>query len=266
MAVISGGEFLMGDDEIGQVRRHIDRTFAIATKEVTHSQFQSFLEFVPIERSISTRAYNPTDDSPAVHVSWYAAAAYCNWLSAQDGIDEEQWCYLPNADGNFADGMQVAHGFLERTGYRLPTEAEWEYACRAHTMTPWNFGVHRDYLRLYAWIRDDANKSRPVGGLRPNEFGLFDMYGNVWEWCQDSLHGYTDDTGAFSTEAFDPAARRVEDRLRRHLRGGGYLNPEPEVNSSNRFDLPPRHSQFDVGFRVARTHRVLRLDPQLENE
>ena len=112
--------------------------------------------------------------------------AYCNWLSEQEGIPKDQWCYEPNDKGEYAEGMKIPADFLQRTGYRLPTEAEWEYACRAGTTSAFGFGEPEELLDRYAWyISNSKNRMWPVGLLKPNGLGLFDMHGNAWEWCHD---------------------------------------------------------------------------------
>src|SRR5262249_23780706 len=87
--------------------------------------------------------------------------------------------------GQYAAGMKLAPDYLKRKGYRLPTEAEWEYACRAGAVTRWYYGESEELLGKYAWHVGNSDKhSWPVGHLKPNDFGFFDMHGNVWVWCQ----------------------------------------------------------------------------------
>src|SRR5207248_8404445 len=162
-----------------QHKRTIGRTFAVAAKPVTLGQYR---EFRP---SYDGRA--PTDDCPA-NVTWYQAAEYFNWLSAREGIKDEQWCYETDATGRVT---KLKANYLSREGYRLPTEAEWEYACRAGAVTSRYFGESEELLGHYGWFVENArDHSWPVGEKKPNDLGLFDMYGNAWCWCQESFHDY----------------------------------------------------------------------------
>ena len=90
---------------------------------------RQFLEFRKEHEYV--KRYAPSSDCPVNMVTWYEAVAYCNWLSEHEGIPKEEWCYLPSSSGKYEAGMKMASNYLQRTGYRLPTDAEWEYACRA---------------------------------------------------------------------------------------------------------------------------------------
>ena len=102
-------------------------------------------------------------------------------------MPKDQWCYLPNEAGAYAEGMSIPADVLDRTGYRLPTEAEWEYACRAGAVTSRYYGHSIDLLDAYAWYQANSKEHAwTCGSLFPNDLGLFDMLGNEFEWCQDS--------------------------------------------------------------------------------
>jgi formylglycine-generating enzyme required for sulfatase activity len=176
------GEFWVGGEDEEPHRRRIDRSFALAARAVTVEEFLRFRKEQEYQKQ-----WAPKPDCPINMVSWYDAVAYCNWLNKQEGIPEAQWCYAPNEKGEYAAGMRVVAGYLGKTGYRLPTEAEREYACRAGSETPWCFGAAQDLVGKYAWFSGNSvGQSHPVGMLRPNELGLYDVHGNVLEWCQDS--------------------------------------------------------------------------------
>ena len=122
------------------------------------------------------------------NVSWYDAVAYCNWLSDQEGIhDPRDWCYEPNDNGEYAEGIKIPADWQQRKGYRLPAGTEWEYVCRTNCTAQYSYGEPIDLLGRYAWYQVNSldRKGRlflsPIGSLRPNAFGVFDMHGHVWE-------------------------------------------------------------------------------------
>src|SRR5687767_1226932 len=190
----------------------IPRSFAMATTEVTVAQFRRFLEAnpeakrgyqypnAPARMTEVLARFSPDDDGPAIAVTWYEAAMYCNWLSARERLPESERVY---PGGTLADGMRLPANYLRRTGYRLPTEPEWEFAARAGTTTSRFFGDSDKQLSEYAWYSrnpprarvdavdpNDPQRTLRVASLKPNGFGLFDVYGNVWEWTQDRVERF----------------------------------------------------------------------------
>jgi formylglycine-generating enzyme required for sulfatase activity len=226
-------------------RQRIGRTFALATKPVTVGQFLRFRKDHDYRKAMA-----PTEDCPVNRTDWYMAAAYCNWLSDQEGIPKEQWCYETNRQGEVTE---LKEQYLSLIGYRLPTEAEWEYACRAGAMTSRYYGETEDLLGRYAWwVGSSKGQSRPVGSLKPNDFGLFDMHGQVWVWCQERFKVYAENAGTRVVDDTEDSLI-INDREARLLRGGSYLNRPGGVRSAHRNWNVPAYRPTDVGFRPART-------------
>jgi formylglycine-generating enzyme required for sulfatase activity len=188
-----------------------------------------------------------------VLVDWYLAAQYCNWLSAQEGIPEEQWVY-PKDPAQLKEGMAMPAGYLRRAGYRLPTEAEWECACRAGAVTSYCYGRGERLLGKYAWyMKTSPERARPVGLLKPNDWGLFDVHGNAWTWCQDRYARYPEAADGEAVE--DQEEDEKTSAKSRVLRGGAFGTHVADVRCASRLGSGPADRSLSVGLRVARTYR-----------
>jgi len=244
--LIPAGRFVMGSPANEPGRRDIEgpryevaisKPYYLGAHEVTVGQFRAFVEATKREMKkggVTGAGLQPQanlhwldpgwvqeDTHPATCVTWVDAVAFCEWLSVE-----------------------------EKKRYRLPTEAEWEYACRAGSESRFFFGDDDRLLDEYANHGDiSGGKPRPVGLLKPNPWGLFDIYGNVWEWCSDRFDG----KGYSGEAATDPQG--PEQGANRMIRGGGWtsLGRGGFVRSAYRYDYnatPPEWRFNGVGFRV----------------
>jgi len=177
--------------------------------------------------------------NPVEQVRWSDAVRYCNARSRLDGLEP---CYdLQRWECNF-----------DANGYRLPTEAEWEYACRAGSKTAYSFANAPSKLKDYAWFKDNSgSKPRPVGQKRPNPWGLYDMHGNVWEWCNDY---YKVDYYQASPEENPKGPKTGETKV---VRGGAWKFSADSCRSGYRYNEDPGYVDacfgYDIyGFRCVR--------------
>jgi eukaryotic-like serine/threonine-protein kinase len=215
-------------------------------------QYQEFMKQNPGVADISTDRYSPDPKGPMNGPSWYDAAAYCNWLSRKEGLPE---CYEPNPQGEYAAGMKIKPDALRLTGYRLPTEGEWEYACRAGAATSRYYGSSVDLLGQYARYKTTSqDHAWACGTLLPNELGLFDLLGNVYEWCQDVSRKYRPDNRGQVTEPEASVNALVDETNPRLLLGGSFGDRAVVVRSAFRsWDAPSGRDAYG-GFRPSRTY------------
>jgi sulfatase modifying factor 1 len=260
---IEPGAFVMGSDsemaldfEKPMHGVTLTRAFYMATTEVTQAEYEDVM-------GKNIALFGGCPDCPVERVKWHEAIAYCNALSEREGYAQ---CYE-----TLEVGDQILFKGLHCTGYRLPVEAEWEYAARAGTVTLWNCGDDPACLTTFSWIKENsASKTHPVGQLEPNAWGLYDMGGNVFEWVWD---WHMPDFYAESPSQ-DPLG--PEEGNHRVYRGGAWSS-EPElvrtsdrsINVPNEVEGTPCGGQFcwpesedgtkwhyhspDLGFRVVRT-------------
>lgn len=214
---IPAGEFVMGlehgdQDERPPHRVRIHQPFYLSIYPITQRQWSTVMG--------DNSSYFPGQDSPVEQVSWEDVQLFIRRLNAQEG----------------------------NTLYRLPTEAEWEYAARAGSTTLYCFGDDPAHLGDYAWYADNAQgMTHPVGQLQPNAWGLFDMHGNVWEWVYDWYGPYT------HRAVLDPVgARNGSSRI---IRGGSWVGDAWNCRSSYRDYVAPNNRGSDLGFRLVRFAR-----------
>lgn len=217
----------------------IGRIFEICATEVSVKQY---LKFRPHKWFNALHA--PTEDCPVNVVRWPEAVRYCDFLSREHGIDSQQFFTPMSMRDETVDAQLVAFlpqpADFDRTGYRLPTSAEWEFACRAGTVSEWPFGSNPELMTYYAAFGDISGQSLPrdelfslpCGRKEPNDAGLFDMFGNLTEWCAEALK--------------DNGEKRI-------VRGGSHRNVLSELSTTKEGSSQANEEYNTFGFRIART-------------
>ena len=228
---ITSPEFTMGSDYMDIEKPphtvRITRVFYLGVYPVTQGQYLAVVGQNP-------SCFKGSDDLPVEGVSWLDAVQFCTKLSERENRKPDYW----------VDGGTVT--VLDGDGYRLPTEAEWEYACRAGSTTRYPFGDSKAKLREYAWFSIFFGvQTHPVGQKQPNRWGLYDMLGNVWEWCQD---GYDGSYYKKSPRNDPPGPSEASARV---IRGGGWDSFPSVCRPACRMGERPEARFTSLGFRVA---------------
>lgn len=226
MVAIDAGRFVMGDkDEVDAPPHEVTvGPFWIDRNLVTQEEFQLLMGTNPSRWK--------SDRNPVEQVRWSDAVRFCNKRSESEGL---QPCYdLQTWKCNFA-----------ASGYRLPTEAEWEYACRAGTTTPYFFGDNPSKLGEFAWFdQNSGGHPRPVGQKKPNAWGLYDMCGNLWQWCNDF---YQVDYYQAAPKT-DP--RGPDDGKNKVVRGGAWRFSAAECRAGYRYNESPGYADVCFGYDI----------------
>lgn len=258
---IPAGTFQMGCKKTGVFGNNvhevtITKPFYMGKYEVTQAEYEVYCSY---GSSSPSSSYGDGDNYPAYYVSWYDALVYCNKRSRAEGLtpcysiddstNPDEWGTVPTSSDSTWNAVECD---WNANGYRLPTEAEWEYAARAgdNTVDSLTYSGTSDVNKLgdYAWYKDNSNNTtHEVGTKKANAFGLYDMSGNVWEWCWNwNTIGYN----TYLEGGSDPTGPSWG--IRRVNRGGSF-DPDSDgcAVSSRDFDNPYRRIIL-LGFRVVR--------------
>mgnify|MGYP000843947169 CR=1 FL=1 len=240
------GTFFTGDtneeSEINSARCELTYDFSISKFQTTFADYDKYCHSSGIEK--------PGDEGwgreqrPVINVSWFDAIEFCNWLSKSDGLPKAYDFYgtLLDANGDATTDPSMV------IGYRLPTEAEWEYAARGGNKSQGYKYAGSDNADEVAWYASNSgNKTQEVGKKVPNELGIYDMSGNVWEWCSD----WWDSSHFSKSQITNP--HNSKGSSYRVIRGGSWGNGATRVRVAGRSDFSPADTDSDLGFRVCRT-------------
>jgi formylglycine-generating enzyme required for sulfatase activity len=220
----------------------LSKAFYMSDHEVTQKEW--------VEMMGNNPSLFKGDDLPVERVSWYDAIEYCNKRSVKEGLTPAYTIDKTRKDGDNKstsdDVKWVVTWNKSANGYRLPTEAEWEFAARGGVQSKgWEFAGGAD-VGAVAWYTDNSGgKTHPVKTKKANEAGLYDMSGNVWEWCWDWREGYASDSQTDPTGASSGPVRVY--------RGGSWVNDAANARSAYRNYYTPSHRNYALGFRLVRS-------------
>ncbi|TGC09542.1 formylglycine-generating enzyme family protein [Methanolobus halotolerans] len=213
--LIPAGEFQTGSEHSNRRSIHkviVTKPFYLGKYPVTQREWKALIDNDP--------SCFEGDELPVECVSWYDVQEFVKSLNTREGTDR----------------------------YRLPSGAEWEYACRAGTTTKYSFGDAESELGEYAWYYENSeHRTHPAGQKKPNPWGLYDMHGNVWEWCQDKYHK------THQAAPADRSARVAGNISGLVLRGGGWVNYAGKCRSACRSSFHPNYGYYSLGFRLLRS-------------
>jgi formylglycine-generating enzyme required for sulfatase activity len=258
LAYIPAGTFTMGIPASEENSQDSERpqhqvtlsAFYMGKYEVTQAQYQTVIGTNPSNFTTNPADGETQNKRPVERVSWYDTLVFCNKLSISEGLtpaysidgktNPDEWGTVPTAIDATWDAVAI---ITESNGYRLPTEAQWEYACRAGTTTAFHTGnTISDNTGWYS--TNSGSKTHEVGKKTANAWNLYDMHGNVLEWCWDWYGAYTDEP-----QTNPSGASSGSDRV---LRGGDWLNSADNVRSAYRNFYDPGYRSINFGFRLAR--------------
>jgi len=231
MVKIPGGSFLMGSENGAGDEKPVNTVtlsgFEMSSTEITQAQYESIIGDNP--------SHFKLDNNRSVErVSWKDAITFCNKLSEKVGLEP---CY----------NLNTGECDFSKSGFRLPTEAEWEYACRSGSGLEYSLGDGESALDRAGWYaRNSVENTHPVGQKTQNTWGLYDTHGNVWEWCNDWY-----DKNAYNTNGNNnpTGPKSGSDKV---LRGGSWIDGPKDCRSAKRRSYDPNDDYSDIGFRIVR--------------